>query len=73
MEPRAMEGIKQTFKMLTGGIKPQGPTPAEQAAQLDAQNKAALQRAEADKLAELSVGVASRRKQLGYMKPTLGG
>lgn len=68
-----MEGIKQTFKMLTGGVKPQGPSAAEQAAQVDASNKAAMQRAEADKLAELSSGVASRRRTLGYMKPTLGG
>lgn len=68
-----MEGIKQTFKTLTGGVKPQGPSEAEKAAQVDAANKAAMQRAEADKLAELSAGVASRRRTLGYMKPTLGG
>lgn len=64
-----MEGIKQMF----GGMKAKGPSPAEQAAQVDAQNKAALQRAEADKMASLSSGLASRKRTLGYMKGTLGG
>lgn len=68
-----MEGVKQTFKMLTGGVKAPGPTAAEEAAQLDAQNKAALQRAEADKMASLSSNLGSRRRTLGYMKSTLGG
>lgn len=65
-----MTGIITT--LLGGGVK--GPSGAEKAAQLDAANRAAEQRAEADRLAALSDRIGSRRQALGFReKDRLGG
>jgi hypothetical protein len=57
------------------GASVQGPSKAEQAAQLDAQTRAAEQTAEAERLAALSAKVSSRRSSLSFSdrKGTLGG
>ena len=60
-------------KKIFGIKKPTGPSEGQLAAQTDAQNRANEQRAEADRLAALSSSIGSRRKQLDYMKSTLGG
>ena len=57
------------------GATVQGPSKAEQAAQVDAQTRAAEQTAEAERLAALSARVSSRRSSLSFndRKGTLGG
>lgn len=66
--------VKNLWGALTGKTPGgTGPSEAEKAAQTDAQNRAAEQRAEADRLAALSGKVGSRRATLGYSKEKLGG
>ena len=74
-----MSGI---VKALTGGGKKQqvvqqGPSPAEVAAQQERQRKALEERAEADKLAAISLRASSARRALLFSdsgkKQTLGG
>jgi hypothetical protein len=62
-------------KVFGGGSKSQGPSAAEKAAQLEAQNRATEQREEADRLASLSTQLSSRRKTLAFAekKSTTGG
>lgn len=65
--------VKNLWGALTGKTASTGPSEAEKAAQTDAQNRAAEQRAEAERLASLSSKVGSRRATLGYSKEKLGG
>ena len=58
-----MQAISSLFG---GGSKDNGPSAAEKAAQQDAINRAAEQRAEADRLAALSARIGSRRATLSY-------
>jgi hypothetical protein len=54
------------------GIKQQGPSDAEKAAQADAAQRAREKAAEADRLAALSQRIASRRQSLAF-RDKLGG
>ena len=62
----------QIIGALFGGGKAMGPSKAEKAAQLDQQNRANEQRAEAERLAALSSRVSSRRQALAF-RDKLGG
>jgi len=64
----------QAIGKLFGGGGAKGPSAAERAAQQDQINRAAEQRAEADKLASLSSQIGSRRQALSFReKQKLGG
>jgi hypothetical protein len=52
-----------------GGAKPQGPSRAELQMQKDARDRALKDRAEAERLAALSMQAGSRRKSLSYFDP----
>lgn len=63
-----------TIGKLFGMKKPEGPSDAEKAAQQQAADNAARERADADRLAALAGKAGSRRKALSFNegKATLG-